>query len=375
MKTKLIKLDEAVRGSMSRSNSRNAKASGIAKYLRDEVACCESQTRAPLPVEWSEGSWTPQICRRAARIVLPKIFVRCSSTKTMNTHSRYSRVFQRGFTLIELLVVIAIIAILAGMLMPALAKVKRKAQIKMCQTEIGGIVAAINQYQAEYSRYPYPKFPPPGPSIEGAVSDPDVPDFTFGTKHPDGTPVPMKSPSFQLVTTTKGDTSTEVPPTISNNELTAILLDLEAFPVKPFPGHPDGSAPFKTSNFGHARNPRNVASLHAKQVNGTDKPGVGEDLVFRDPWGNPYIITIDMNGDGKCLDGFYRQVGVSSVGGGNPAQGFNGLYNSIDPPNAPKNHFAYNGPVMVWSFGPDGQISGADKADSGLNKDNILSWK
>jgi prepilin-type N-terminal cleavage/methylation domain-containing protein len=162
-----------------------------------------------------------------------------------------------AFTLIELLTVITIIAILMGLLFPAIGIAKDQARKAEAKTAVTGIVTAVKQYYTEYGKYPL-----------GAQAQPSAPaDVLFGDSS-----IPQVAGSNQVVFD--------------------ILRNVNSTQQgQPNQYNPRAIVFFEGKSAPDATNPK---SGFATQDAGTTKKG-----AFVDPWGKEYGIAIDGDYDNK----------------------------------------------------------------------------
>ena len=214
----------------------------------------------------------------------------------------------------EMLVVIAIIAILVSITVPFVARAMVKSKVATARTDMINLKGAIQSYHNDYSRFP---------SARGAPPNPKGGDLTFslpiGEKHADGSP--YDAYIFSAPPTQK------TPP---NSDLMSVLMAVDS-----------------GANKNHGRNPKKNIYLTPNSADDQFSAGVGSDGVFRDPFGNPYVITVDYNGDNQVADRLYREWRVSR----GASIGF-----VRNKKNKTEEEYVLRGTVMIWSFGPDRQM-------------------
>lgn len=154
---------------------------------------------------------------------------------------------RRAFTLVEILVVLVIIAILLGLLFPALSAVMNSARKAEAASQATLLVNAIKAYNAEYGVYPL---------------------FTES----DG--------SKQGFDTLYGDPGG----LYSSPDLINIL-----------------TASDQGVNSGHQHNRKRIVFIEVPEAKDPNNPRSGVDSNNRllDPWGNEYLIAIDGDYDGQ----------------------------------------------------------------------------
>ncbi len=244
-----------------------------------------------------------------------------------------------GFTLIELLTVIAIIGILAALILAALPIAQMRARRTVCKGDEALLVAGISSYAANYARVPVSS----GAlnSVAGGTND-----FTFGSSSTGGGGLLAGFPSIPAAS--HGIITPNSTYQNNNSEVIAILRD-DAFP------------PESAGGQSHVYNPQQInyytgklASAPVAAGSALGGSGVGTDNILRDPWGLPYIITIDTSGDNRVFDPYLNQM-------------YSAQY--------PGSTLLVPGNAVVWSLGPTAKTVNFDLAMNNVaNKGIVTSY-
>jgi hypothetical protein len=215
--------------------------------------------------------------------------------------------------------------ILVSLFLPALNHPRITAKKVLAEAEEINLLAAINQYYSDYGRFPI---------SSNAYAAAGTNDFTFGTIRK----TPVANGRISLVTVeTPGESAYQN----DNSEVMAILTDSDRWPES------SGSA-------AHIYNTNDNVYFSPRLASDTSSPGLGTDGVLRDPWGNPYIITVDLTGDNQCYDAtLARAWHLRHPGDARP--------------------YSVPGSVVVWSFGQSKTLDLRDSEGAKIKQNTIVS--
>ena len=193
----------------------------------------------------------------------------------MNARSSLRQPQSAAFTLIELLTVIAIIAILMGLLFPALSAAKEQARRAAASTAVRAIVGACKGYQTDYG-----KFPPVPAALTGDVNTGGY--YAFGDKTSGGCQVTNEQLFDILRSIPRGANNNNA---LNKRQQKYFEMGKAKDPKSPRDGFIDGSE-FTTGTQGQ----------------------------LMDPWGTQYCIVLDAADTGTIdMKAFYTDLGGANL--------------------------------------------------------------